>query len=92
MFFFKSHGRQRVYDRRVLSGIIFVNRNGLRWHDAQKEYDPSTTLYSRLKRWGDKGIFLQMMEGVAVPRAPDRKTITIDATYLKAHRRASRRR
>ena len=28
-FFPKSHGRPRVDDRRVLSGIILVNRNGL---------------------------------------------------------------
>ena len=28
-YFPKSHGRERVDDRRVLSGIIFVNRNGL---------------------------------------------------------------
>ncbi len=27
----KSHGRPRVNDKRVLSGIIFINRNGLRW-------------------------------------------------------------
>jgi hypothetical protein len=27
-YFPKSDGRQRVDDRRVLSGIIFVNRNG----------------------------------------------------------------
>ena len=32
-FFPKSHGRPRVDDRRVLSGIIFINRNGLRWCD-----------------------------------------------------------
>ena len=30
-YFPKSHGRKRVDDRRVLSGIIFVNRNGLRY-------------------------------------------------------------
>ena len=30
-YFPKSHGKPRVADRRVLSGIIFVNRNGLRW-------------------------------------------------------------
>ncbi len=30
-----------------------------------------------------------MMEGLAVPQAPERKTIMIDATYLKAHRTAS---
>ena len=28
-FFPKSHGKPRVDDRRVLSGIVFVNRNGL---------------------------------------------------------------
>ena len=27
-------GARRVDDRRVLSGIVFVNRNGLRWRDA----------------------------------------------------------
>lgn len=29
-FFPKSYGKPRVDDRRVLSGIIFINRNGLR--------------------------------------------------------------
>lgn len=45
-FFPKSHGKPRVNDRRVLSGIIFINRNGLRCCDAPKEYGlrrPSTT-------------------------------------------------
>jgi transposase len=36
-FFPKSHGKPRVDDRRVLSGIVFVNRNGLRWCDAPKD-------------------------------------------------------
>src|SRR3546814_3592127 len=40
-YFPKSHGRARVDDRRVLSGIIFVNRNGLRWRDAPREYGPA---------------------------------------------------
>jgi transposase len=33
-YFPKSRGRARVDDRRVLSGIIFINRNGLRWCDG----------------------------------------------------------
>jgi transposase len=88
-YFPKSHGRARVDDRRVLSGIIFVNRNGLRWRDAPREYGPAKTLYNRWKRWGDKGIFIRMTGGLAAPQAPGRKTIMIDATYLKAHRTAS---
>lgn len=85
----KSHGKPRVDDRRVLSGIVFVNRNGLRWCDAPREYGPSKTLYNRWKRWGERGVFLRMMEGLAAASATP-KTIMIDATYLKAHRTASR--
>lgn len=55
LFFPKSHGKPRVDDRRVLSGIIFINGNGLRWCDAPREYGPAKTLYNRWKRWGDKG-------------------------------------
>lgn len=39
-FFPKSHGKPLVDDRRVLSGIIFINRNGLWWCDAPREYGP----------------------------------------------------
>ncbi len=60
-FFPKSHGKPRVDDRRVLSGIIFINRNGLRWRDAPEAYGPHKTLYSRWKRWSEKGIFARMM-------------------------------
>jgi transposase len=87
-FFPKSHGRPRVDDRRVLSGIIFVNRNGLRWRDAPKDYGPAKTLYNRWKRWGEAGVFVRMMEGLAAAGA-DPRTVMIDATYLKAHRTAS---
>ena len=87
-FFPRSHGRPRVDDRRVLSGIIFINRNGLRWCDAPKEYGPPKTLYNRWKQWSDMGIFARMMEGLAV-ESTEQKTIMIDATYLKAHRTAS---
>ena len=87
-FFPKSHGKPRVDDRRVLSGIIFINRNGLRWCDAPKEYGPAKTLYNRWKRWGDMGVFARMMEGLASEAATP-KTVMIDATYLKAHRTAS---
>ena len=87
-FFPKSHGKPRVDDRRVLSGIIFVNRNGLRWRDAPREYGPAKTLYNRWKRWSDMGVFARMMEGLAAA-SPEPKTIMIDATYLKAHRTAT---
>lgn len=39
----KSRGKPRVYDRRVLSGVVFINRNGLRRRDAQRDYGSQKT-------------------------------------------------
>lgn len=86
-YFPKSHGKPQVDDKRVLSGVVFVNRNG-RWRDALSAYGPCKTLYSRWKRWGERGVFLHMMEGHAAAEAVP-KTVMIDATYMKAHRTAS---
>ena len=70
------------------SGIILINRNGLRWRDAPREYGPPKTLYNRWKRWSDKGIFARIMDGLASEAAVP-KTVMIDAAYLKAHRTAT---
>ena len=52
----RSHGKPRVDDRRALSGIVFVDRNGLRWRDAPAAYGSTKTLYNRWKRWGNAGV------------------------------------
>lgn len=52
-----SHGMPRVDDRRVLSEIVFVIRNGIRWRDAPVDYGPSKTIYNRFMRWSRLGGF-----------------------------------
>lgn len=34
-FFPKAHGKPQVDKKRVLIGVIFINRNGLRWRDGK---------------------------------------------------------
>ncbi len=46
----KSRGVARVDDLKVLSGILHVIRNGLRWRDAPPEYGPHKTPYNRFVR------------------------------------------
>jgi putative transposase len=50
-----SHGVPRVDGRRVISGIIFVIRNGLRWRDTPAAYGPHKTIYNRFIRWSRLG-------------------------------------
>lgn len=87
-YFPLAHGVPRVDDRRVISGIVHVIRNGLRWRDAPKEYGPHKTLYNRFVRWSRLGVFDRIFaEMTAESGEPER--LMIDATHLKAHRTAA---
>ena len=84
----RSHGVARVDDRRVISGIIFVIRNGLRWRDAPKEYGPHKTIYNRFIRWSRLGVFNRIFAELAAKGGRPAR-LMIDATHLKAHRTAA---
>jgi putative transposase len=83
-----SHGMPRVDDRRVISGIIFVIRNGLRWRDAPKDYGPHKTIYNRFVRWSRLGVFNRIFAELSAKGGRSER-LMIDATHLKAHRTAA---
>jgi transposase len=81
-------GIPRVDDRRVLSGIIDVIRNGLQWRDAPATYGPHKTLYNRFVRLSRMGVFDRIFAALAAEGGvPER--LMIDSTHLKAHRTAA---
>ena len=84
----KARGKPRVDDRRVLSGILHVLRNGLRWQDAPPVYGPHKTLYNCFVRWSHLGVFARIFRGLAQPGV-DGDTVMMDSTHLKAHRTAA---
>lgn len=49
-YFPLSNGGPRVDDRRIISSIIFVIRNGLRWRDAPADYGSHKTIYNSFIR------------------------------------------
>ncbi|WP_249212880.1 IS5 family transposase [Acetobacter thailandicus] len=87
-FFPLAHGVPRVDDRRVLSGIVYVIRNGFQWKDAPKAYSPHKTLYNRFIRWSRLGVFDRIFTTLT-KQAGRAKRLMIDATHLKAHRTAA---
>ena len=87
-FFPLWHGVPRVDDRRVVSGIVYVIRNGLQCKDAPAGHGPHKTLYNRFVRWSLMGVFDRIFAGLA-GEGPKPERIMIDATHLKAHRTAA---
>src|SRR5260370_24941960 len=50
-------GRPRADDRRTIEGIVYVLITGCRWKDLPREYGAPTTVWRRLKCWGEAGVW-----------------------------------
>ena len=83
-----TRGKERVDDRRVISGIIHVLKSGGRWIDAPPDYGPRKTLYNRFVRWADKGVWVRLFETLAQSGGPVLQ-LMIDSSAVKAHRSAA---
>jgi transposase len=81
-------GKDRVDDRRVISGILHVIKSGCRWCDCPPEYGPPTTIYNRFVRWARRGVWETLFRELA-DRGRSTATQMIDSTHAKAHRSAS---
>jgi transposase len=81
-------GKDRVDDRRVISGILHVLKSGCRWCDCPPEYGPPTTIYNRFVRWAERGVWERLFRELA-GRGRSTEMQMIDSTHIKAHRSAS---
>jgi transposase len=81
-------GKERVDDRKVISGILYVLRSGCRWKDCPPEYGPPTTIYNRFVRWAERGVWEQLFRELAA-RGRSGGIQMIDSTHVKAHRSAA---
>ncbi len=77
-----AHGVPRVDDQRVVSGIVYVIRNGLQWKDAPQAYGPHKTLYNRFVRWAAKGIWVNLFHALASAGGPHAQVL-IDSSAVK---------
>jgi transposase len=83
-----TRGKERVDDRRVISGIVQVLKSGGRWVDAPPDYGPRKTLHNRYVRWAIKGVWVRLFEALAHAGGPTAQ-VPIDSSAVRAHRSAA---
>src|SRR5258706_2239135 len=59
-------GRPRADDRRTIEGIVYILITGCRWQDLPREYGAPTTVWWRLKRWGEEGVWERLWRAALV--------------------------
>ena len=81
-------GKPREDDRRILSGVVHRFREGLRWRALPEAFGPRTTVYNRFNRWSKRGLWQELLAGLAGCSDPP-VIAMIDSTAVRAHRSAS---
>ena len=61
---FRFPGRKPVDDRKVLTGILFVLKTGIRWEDLPQEMGCGSgmTCWRRLRDWHEAGVWQALHE------------------------------
>lgn len=78
-------GRPRAHDRRTLEGILYVLRNGCRWHDLPPRYGDPVTCWRRFMRWEAHGVWEEIWNTLL--RTMDPLTQQTWALAILNHRR-----
>jgi transposase len=86
-------GRPNEDHRRILNGILWINRTGAPWRDLPRRYGPMGTVSSRFYRWRKAGIWQRILSDLQT-EADQRGEIDwdihfVDATIVRAHQHAA---
>ncbi len=90
----KAHtGRPAEDHRRIINGILWIQRTGAPWNDLPARYGHRGTVSSRFYRWGQQGIWQriwqQLQQQADQVGRLDWEVHFGDSTIVRAHQHAA---
>ena len=86
-------GRPNADHRRIIDGILWRERTGAPWRDLPERYGPWSTVYSRLWRRREAGLwdrlFAAVQEQADAVGAVDWSVQFVDGSVIRAHQHAA---
>ena len=86
-------GRPNHDHRRVVNGIRWRLRTGAPWRDLPERYGKWETVYSRFRRWQQKGVWQRLLEAVQAEEDAagnvDWNLHFVDGSVVRAHPHAA---
>jgi putative transposase len=82
-------GRPPCDVRRIVNGILYVNKTGCQWRLVPKEFGHWNTIYGYFKRWRRDGVWARVMETLrqwerrCLGRKPEPSAGSIDSQSIK---------
>lgn len=84
-----GRGRRPYEVRRVMNGILYLNKTGCQWRMIPRDYGHWSTIYGYFKRWRQAGVWAKIMETLrqwerrADGRHPEPSAGSIDSQSIK---------
>jgi transposase len=86
-------GRPSSDHRRIMDGILWIDRTGAPWRDLPERYGPWRTVASRFYRWQKAGVwerlFAAVQEIADAEGRIDWEAHYVDGTSIRAHQHAA---
>ncbi len=88
-----GRGRPHQDHRLIIDGILWRYRTGAPWRALPPSFGPWQTVYSRLRRWQEAGIWARVLTALQ-EQANDRGAVDwdlhcLDTTSIRAHQHAA---
>lgn len=74
-------------NRMMVEAMVWILRTGAPWRDLPRHFGPWKSVYTRFRRWTQRGIWAQVLEKLSEQQ--DRESYLIDATIVRAHQDAT---
>ena len=86
----KKMGRPtKISHYQFFCSILYVLRTGISWRDLPEEYGNWHTIYTRYKRWSEKGLFWNMLYKLQSLKQIALDVIFVDGSIIPLHRHGS---
>jgi transposase len=86
-------GRPAEDHRRIVNGLLWLDRSGARWRDMPERYGKWQTLATRFYRWQRQGIWQRILDALQAEADADGKldweVHLVDGTIVRAHQHAA---
>ena len=86
-------GRPAEDHRRIINGMLWIDRTGAPWRDLPERYGPWSTIATRFYRWVKSGLWDRILAALQTQADAagdlDWETHYVDGTVIRAHQHAA---